>query len=195
MPVHLLPSLFISLFAVGYTPGPANIFALSCAMTHGRRNAMKAWAGLLCGFCVAALLAALAVHLVGLAIGPYISLVKYLGAAYILYLAWKTYKASITDRGDVGCSFWDGFMVQLTNAKMILFDLTVYSTFVLPYSERFIDLLPVSALLLIAGPGANLLWLMAGSVLRPFVTKNQRTVDILMAAALVACSLMILLRN
>lgn len=195
MPIHLLPSLLISLFAVGYTPGPANIFALSCAMAHGRRNAMKAWVGLLCGFCVAALLAAAAVHLVGMAIGPYISLVKYLGAAYILYLAWKTYKASITDRSDVGCTFWDGFMVQLTNAKMILFDLTVYSTFVLPYSEKFIDQLPVAALLLIAGPGANLLWLVAGSVLRPFVAKNQRTVDVVMALALVACALMILLRS
>ncbi len=195
MPINLLPSLLISLFAVGYTPGPANIFALSCAMTHGRKNAMKAWGGLLCGFCVAALLAAFAVHIVGMAIGPYVSLVKYLGAAYILYLAWKTYKASIADRKDVSCSFWDGFMVQLTNAKMILFDLTVYSTFVLPYSERFIDLLPVAALLLIAGPGANLLWLVAGSALKPLVTKNQRTVDVTMALALVACAAMILLRS
>lgn len=195
MPINLLPSLLISLFAVGYTPGPANIFALSCAMTHGRKKAMKAWLGLLCGFCVAALIAAVAVHLVGMAIGPYISFVKYLGAAYILYLAWKTYKASITDRKDVSCSFWDGFMVQLTNAKMILFDLTVYSTFVLPYSDRFIDLLPVAALLLIAGPGANLLWLVAGSALKPLVTKNQRTVDVTMALALVACAAMILLRS
>lgn len=195
MPINLLPSLLISLFAVGYTPGPANIFALSCAMTHGRKKAMKAWLGLLCGFSVAALIAAVAVHLVGMAIGPYISFVKYLGAAYILYLAWKTYKASITDRKDVSCSFWDGFMVQLTNAKMILFDLTVYSTFVLPYSDRFIDLLPVAALLLIAGPGANLLWLVAGSALKPLVTKNQRTVDVTMALALVACAAMILLRS
>lgn len=195
MPINLLPSLLISLFAVGYTPGPANIFALSCAMTHGRKKAMKAWLGLLCGFSVAALIAAVAVHLVGMAIGPYISFVKYLGAAYILYLAWKTYKASITDRKNVSCSFWDGFMVQLTNAKMILFDLTVYSTFVLPYSDRFIDLLPVAALLLIAGPGANLLWLVAGSALKPLVTKNQRMVDVTMALALVACAAMILLRS
>lgn len=195
MPINLLPSLLISLFAVGYTPGPANIFALSCAMTHGRKKAMNAWLGLLCGFSVAALIAAVAVHLVGMAIGPYISFVKYLGAAYILYLAWKTYKASITDRKDVSCSFWDGFMVQLTNAKMVLFDLTVYSTFVLPYSDRFIDLLPVAALLLIAGPGANLLWLVAGSALKPLVTKNQRTVDVTMALALVACAAMILLRS
>lgn len=195
MPINLLPSLLISLFAVGYTPGPANIFALSCAMTHGRKKAMKAWLGLLCGFSVVALIAAVAVHLVGMAIGPYISFVKYLGAAYILYLAWKTYKASITDRKDVSCSFWDGYMVQLTNAKMVLFDLTVYSTFVLPYSDRFIDLLPVAALLLIAGPGANLLWLVAGSALKPLVTKNQRTVDVTMALALVACAAMILLRS
>ena len=57
--------------------------------------------------------------------------------------------------------------MQMTNAKIILFDLTVYSSFVLPYSSRFIDLLPVAALLLIAGPGANMVWLLAGNLLRP----------------------------
>lgn len=194
MPINLLPSLLLSILAVGYTPGPANIYALSCALTHGRRKAMTAWMGLLCGFCIAVLIAAAMAHFAGMAMGGYTTWLKYIGAAYILYLAWKTFKASISDRQGVPCSFRDGIVVQLTNAKMILFDLTAFSSFVLPYSGRFVDLLPVAALLLIAGPGGNLVWLLAGSVLRPMVEKHQKAVDVVMALALVACAAMIALR-
>lgn len=194
MPISLLPSLLLSILAVGYTPGPANIYSLSCALTHGRRKALKAWTGLLCGFCIAVIIAAAAAHFAGTALGEYVHWLKYIGAAYILYLAWKTFKASISTTQEVPCSFIQGMTVQLTNAKMILFDLTVFSSFVLPYSERFIDLLPVAALLLIAGPGGNLVWLLAGSVLRPMVEKHQRAVDIVMALALAACAAMIALR-
>ena len=82
--------------------------------------------------------------------------------------------------------------MQLTNAKIILFDLSCYSAFVLPYSQRFIDLLPVTALLILAGPAANMVWLLAGGTLRPFVAKHQKPVSIIMAVALVACAVMML---
>lgn len=192
MPFHLLPSLLLSLFAVGYAPGPANIYALSCSLVYGRRKSMVAWAGLLCGFITASLIAAVAAHFAGMAMKEYVPYIKYIGAAYILYLAWKTSRASISREGNMPCTFKDGFFVQLTNAKMILFDLTVYSTFVLPYSEKFVDLLPVAALLLIAGPGSNLAWLLAGSILSRFVARHQRAFDVGIAVALVACAAMIL---
>ena len=44
----------------------------------------------------------------------------------------------------------------LTNAKMLLFELTVFSTFVLPYSSRLVDLSEAAAWLTLAGPGGNL---------------------------------------
>jgi cysteine/O-acetylserine efflux protein len=66
--------------------------------------------------------------------------------------------------------------VQLTNAKIILFDFMVYSVYVLPYSTRLSDLFVAAALLLIAGPGANLVWLLAGAGLSNFLTDYRRQV-------------------
>ena len=83
-------------------------------------------------------------------------------------------------------------VVQLTNAKMLLFDLTVFSTFVLPYTDDLKSLLEVSAWLLIAGPGGNLLWLLAGAYLRRFFEHHQRQVDTVSALALILCALYIL---
>ena len=192
MPLEQLPALLLAILAVGYTPGPANIYAMSCSLRYGWRASMRMWCGLLCGFLTAALLAAAAAHLAGVAFKEYVPYLRYLAAAYIIYLAWKTYRAGISPEGDVTPTFSSGFIVQLTNAKIILFDLSCYSAFVLPYSLRFIDLLPVVALLMLAGPGANLVWLLAGGAIKPLVSRYSRTVSFVMAAALVICAVMML---
>lgn len=193
MPFNLLPSLLLTLFAVGYTPGPANIYALTCILNYGREKALKAWFGLISGFSVAVFTAAIAAHLAGMALGEYAIWIKYVGVAYIFYLAWKTFKASISEKESVPCSFMNGFLVAVTNAKMIVFDLTIFSSFVLPYSNRFIDLLPVVGLLYFAGPCANMVWMLAGSVLKPFVAQHQKTVDIVMAIALLVSAMMVII--
>lgn len=190
MPLEQLPALLIAILAVGYTPGPANIYAMSCSLRYGCRASMRMWCGLLCGFLTAALLAAAAAHLAGMAFREYVPYLRYLAAVYIIYLAWKTYRAGISSEGDTQPTFASGFVVQLTNAKIILFDLSCYSAFVLPYSQRFLDLLPVTALLILAGPGANLVWLLAGGAIKPFVYRYAKTVSAVMAVALLLCAVM-----
>lgn len=190
MPIEQLPALLLAILAVGYTPGPANIYAMSCSLRYGCRASMRMWCGLLCGFLTAALLAAAAAHLAGMAFREYVPYLRYLAAAYIIYLAWKTYRAGISSEGDTQPTFASGFVVQLTNAKIILFDLSCYSAFVLPYSQRFLDLLPVTALLILAGPGANLVWLLAGGAIKPFVYRYAKTVSAVMAVALLLCAVM-----
>lgn len=187
-----LSALLLSILAVGYTPGPANIYAMSCSVRYGVRPAMKMWLGLLCGFSCAALLSAVVLHFAEMALGAYIPYLRYAAVAYILYLAWKTYRSGIPDGKDSRPTFLSGFIVQLTNAKMILFCLSCYSIFVLPHSDRFVDLLPVTALLLLAGPGANLVWLLLGSALRPLVARHLRLVSAIMAILLALCAVAML---
>ena len=40
MPISLLPTLLMAILVVGYTPGPANIYALSMSIRHGKRRAL-----------------------------------------------------------------------------------------------------------------------------------------------------------
>lgn len=195
MPIELLPSLLLTILAVGYAPGPANIYALSCALRRGRRKALNAWLGLVLGFITTALVSALLVHYVGLALGKYVSYIKYIGAAYLLYLAWKTMHSSLTAEEEhenkMGVSFSTGYLIQLCNAKNILFQLTTYSTFVLPYSSDFHDMLPVAALMLLGGPLSNFTWMALGFALKPYVIRHEKAVNIVMTLALVGCAAMI----
>ncbi len=192
MPLELLPALLISILLVGYSPGPANLFAFAMVLRHGRRAALRMWCGLLVGFIFAATLCVLAMHTFGVAFSGYVKYLKYVGAAYIFWLAVRMYKSRGKARkGRRACTFWSGFIVQATNAKIILYELTVYATFVLPYSERLVDLFAVAALLILAGPGANLTWLLAGSFLRHFFVRYEHAADLVMSILLGACAIWI----
>lgn len=195
MPITLLPSLLFAIIVVGYSPGPANLYSLACCLKYGRRKALKMWRGLLTGFSMAACIMVLLTHFLGELMGDYVSYLKYLGALYILWLAWKMWRDSgQTDTEAKDCSFRSGLIVQLTNAKMLLFELTAFSVYVLPYSNKLIDLFIVAILLLIAGPGANLAWLYAGAYLRRFFSRYRKQVDIVMAMLLALCSVYIVLQ-
>lgn len=194
MPLSLLPALLLQILVVGYTPGPANIYSLAMAIRYGRARSMRMWFGLLTGASLAVLAMALLTHLIGEALGSYVIYLKYLGAAYLVYLAygmWRDRAQTSEDKRE--CTFLNGMVVQLTNAKILLFELSVYSSFVLPYSARFADLLPVAALLLIAGPGANFVWLLLGSSLSHIFERYHRTVNTLSALALLLCAVYIVL--
>ncbi len=194
MPENLLPALLLQILVVGYTPGPANIYSLTMAVRYGRSRSMRMWTGLLAGAAIAVLVMAVLTHFIGEALGSYVICLKYLGAAYIVYLAYKMWKNSTDGENEGrGCSFMNGMVVQLTNAKILLFELSVYSTFVLPYSSEIKDLLPVSALLLIAGPGANLVWILVGSSLSHIFERYHRQVNIVSAVALLFCAVYIVL--
>lgn len=194
MPLTLLPSLLLAIFAVGYSPGPANLYSLACCLKFGRRKALKMWRGLLTGFSIAVIIMAVLTHLLGEVMGDYVIYLKYLGAAYILWLAWKMWRFSGQNNAEAQeCSFTSGLIVQLTNAKMLLFDLTAFSVYVMPYSNKLSDLLVVAALLLLAGPGANLAWLYAGAYLRRFFAKHQKKVDVVMSVLLALCAIYIII--
>lgn len=194
MPLTLLPSLLLAIFAVGYSPGPANLYSLACCLKFGRRKALKMWRGLLAGFSIAVIIMAVLTHLLGEVMGDYVIYLKYLGAAYILWLAWKMWRFSGQNNAEAqDCSFSSGLIVQLTNAKMLLFDLTAFSVYVMPYSNKLSDLLVVAALLLLAGPGANLAWLYAGAYLRRFFAKHQKKVDVVMSVLLALCAIYIII--
>ena len=194
MPLSLLPSLLLAILLVGFTPGPANLFSLHCSMKNGTRKAMTMWFGLLTGFTIAALIGAMITHLVGAMMDRYVVWLKYIGCAYILYLAWQIYRSTgEVKESDPICTFLSGMIVQLTNAKIILFDLMAYTTFVLPYSNRLSDLLVVTALLEIAGPGANLVYLFAGAKLHDFYNRYPKRTNTVMATLLATCAVYILI--
>ncbi len=190
MPLSLLPSFLLYCYVGAITPGPANLCSLSTALRYGRGLALRQWRGLFVGFSVISMAAVAVTFLLGTLLNPYVGYLSWLGAAYLLWMAWHTFRSSSGPEGQEAAqpSFLTGLLVQLTNVKIMVFCLMALASYVLPYNRSFWALLAVGLFLPFTGPVANLAWLFAGAALQKLFANHRRAVDAVMAAALALCA-------
>lgn len=190
MPVSLVPSFLIYCFVGGITPGPANLCSLGAALRYGRGPALRQWRGLFVGFFIDSMGAVLLTWLLGAALNDYVGMLSWVGAAYLLWLAWHMLRSGSVDpdHDPAVPSFRNGVFVQLTNVKVMLSCITALSGYVLPYNSSIWALLPVGLFLPFTGPMCNLVWLFAGASLQKLFADHRRTVDIVMALSLALCA-------
>ena len=94
MPISLIPSFLIYCFVGAITPGPANLCSLSAALRYGRQEALRQWRGIFVGFSIVSLASVLITWLVGTALSRYVGMLSWVGAAYILWMAWHMLRSS-----------------------------------------------------------------------------------------------------
>lgn len=193
MPEVLIPTFILYSFVSAITPGPANLCSLAAAMTYGRQRALLQWRGIFLGFGLVAVAASLVVWFFGLALHTYLSIMRYIGAAYIFWLAWNILHSSMSAAAaKPRCNFYTGIMVQVANPKTLLYCFTTLSTYGLPYAGSYPDLLKLALLLPFTGPMGNLVWLLAGASLKKFFQKHHKPLNIAMSLALAYCAVNIL---
>ena len=190
MPVSLIPSFLIYCFVGGITPGPANLCSLGAALRYGRGPALRQWRGLFCGFFLDAMGAVALTWLLGTALDEYVGMLSWVGAAYLLWMAWHMVRSGGVgqDKDPAAPSFLTGLLVNLTNVKVIIFCITALAGYVLPYNPSLWALLPVGIFLPFTGPVCNLVWLFAGASLQKLFASHRRTVDLVMALSLALCA-------
>ena len=190
MPVSLLPSFLLYCYVGAITPGPANLCSLSAALRYGSKAALKQWRGIFVGYAIVSLSSAVVTWLLGAALNEYVGLLSWVGAAYILYLAWHMLRSAglQIDNDPAAPCFRTGVLVQLTNVKIMIYCLTAMSGYVLPYSRDFRHLLAVGLFLPFTGPVCNLLWLFAGASLQKLFSNHRKAVDVIMAVSLAVCA-------
>ena len=124
------------------SPGPDNLFVLVQSATGGRRAGFAVVAGLMLGVMVHTLAVALGLAAVFAASATAFTVLKLLGAAYLLYLAWGAWRApAMLVASDAGAPAhpppWPrlmarGVVMNLTNPKVVLFFLALLPQFVQP---------------------------------------------------------------
>ena len=133
---------FLGVMAVmAVTPGPANLFAIAIGAERGKRAALVAVAGMNSATLVWFGVAALGLGAAVLAFPRVFHLIAYAGAAYMAWLGLKSLLAArIETMGELrpasiqpGAHAWrDGFAVQISNPKAILFFTAVLPPFLDP---------------------------------------------------------------
>lgn len=190
MPNSMIPSFLMYCYIAGITPGPANLCSLSAALRYGRGPALRQWRGLFTGFFTVSMGSVLITYCLGTVLNQYVGILSWIGAAYILWMAWHMLHADAV-KADQDVSrpcFRTGLFVQLTNVKIMVFCMTALASFVLPYTDSLWSLLAVGLFLPFTGPVANLVWLFAGASLQKLFADHRRGVDMVMAASLALCA-------
>lgn len=162
---QLLAFLAASL-ALNLTPGADMTYVIARSATQGRAAGLVAGLGISAGGVVHTLLAAIGVSALLQHSETAFLTVKYAGAAYLLYLAWKAIRAGdaamATDRplGRTGLwrVFGEGMLTNLLNPKVALFILAFLPQFVDPSrGNAAIQILVLGALFNIGGTAINAL--------------------------------------
>ena len=174
-----------------FTPGPNNIMAMSNASRYGFKKSIRFNAGVFFGFFIIMVLSSfLSITLYNIipSIKP---LMTFIGASYILWLAWKIYKSKphLEDENKATSSFTAGIMLQFVNVKVIIYCITIVSTFIAPYYNSVFALSMFSLFLASVSFMSTCSWAAFGAIFQKFLFKNQRIVNIIMALLLVYTAL------
>mgnify|MGYP005834978265 FL=1 len=193
MPLSVLIEMTISAILTVWSPGPNNILLLSTASKYGVSGNLRFMTGIWSGSLTLMCLSGLFCSTLGTVIPGIQPVMKYLGAAYILYLAWQTWKRRPpSDQVQEKKPTWlIGFVLQLVNVKIIIYGLTMFSAYILPYESRIYMLFFFAVYLMILGALGNLIWAFAGNMLKRFYTSHYKLMNAVMALLLVWCSLRI----
>ena len=172
------------------TPGPNNIMSMSNGNRRGFVGALPFNLGIWAGFSVVMILCTAFCSLLSAWI-PKIKLpMLILGAGYMLYLAWETFRSSDDiEENHSRDGFLSGLLLQFINPKIYIYCLMSMEAYILPYyNGRPLLLLLFALLLAFIGFIFTLLWSAFGSIFKWLFSQHARLVNTVMALLLVYCA-------
>ena len=180
-----LPLLSFVLIST-FTPGPANLSSSSLAALYGFRRTLAYQSGLTVGVLVMMLAGGLLSA--GLLSGfPMLEpVLRWAGAAYILYLAYGLLRATYASAGRASAplGFWRGLLLNLSNP---FYALTLFSSFLASLVGRGLELMVAAGVLAMVSACASAVWAIFGAQVNRRLSKTRaaRWVNLGLAALLV----------
>lgn len=182
-------------FTTAFTPGPNNILSMTNASRRGFKGAMPFNFGILTGFTIIQLLSMVFCSVLESWIPKIKMPMLIIGAVYMLYLAWGTFRSS-DDLGEHEGKdgYWTALALQFINPKLYLYCIMSMEAYVIPdYQGRWGMLTLFALLLSLIGFLATLAWTAFGSAFRRLFTTHAKVVNTIMALLLVYCAILLFL--
>ena len=140
MDFQLVLQFVLATLTLAFMPGPDNIYVLSESIAKGPRQGIAITTGLMSGVIIHTSLVATGLSLIVFQHQWTFDLLKYLGAAYLLYLAWDAWKETPIKVQTIEQHTPDppmamirrGFLMNVLNPKVSLFFIVFLPQFVSP---------------------------------------------------------------
>ncbi|BAQ75934.1 LysE family translocator [Pseudomonas sp. TKO26] len=178
--MSLSPDLLLAfaLFALvtSITPGPNNTMLLASGLNFGFNRSIPHILGISCGFFVLVLAVGLGLGAVFEAYPVLYRVLRYVGAAYLLYLAWNIARSGPMNDDQRGqgqpLGYWGAAAFQWVNPKAWVMAVGAISTYT-PLQGYFTNVLVIAAVFALINAPTVSLWAACGSLLRN-VLRNPR---------------------
>lgn len=139
MQIELIFSFLLASVLLTFMPGPDNIFVLTESITKGQKNGIAISIGLCLGVLIHTLAAATGLSIVIQKSALAFSIIKYLGAAYLFYLAYQStrekpmevsFGKKVKEEFKVVPLIRKGFLMNVLNPKVSLFFIAFLPQFI-----------------------------------------------------------------
>lgn len=136
MPLDVnLPLVLLAALVAVSSPGPATLALAGTSMTHGRASGLALASGITTGSLMWSIAAALGLGAIMLANAWVFEVIRFLGAAYLMFLAYKAAKSALSGKelatrslgGGKRSLYAKGLALHLTNPKAVLFFGSLFS--------------------------------------------------------------------
>ena len=190
MSQSLLLAFIVFAVVMFFTPGPNNIMVLSSGLTYGFRRTLPHIAGIVIGFAFMVAAVGLGFGAIFIAYPVLQTILKYAGAAYLIYLAIAIAFSGPPQPGEARrrpMTFWGAAVFQWVNVKgwvMVIGTITAYAAIAnFPW-----NILIQTVISLAMGAVSTVVWALFGTALRPVLTSRTavRAFNVVMALLLLA---------
>lgn len=177
-------------FITAATPGPNNIMSMSNGGRLGFRGALPFNFGIWAGFSAIMLLCTAFCTTLTNLIPAVKTPMLIAGAAYMLHLAWGTYRScGVIEENNSRSGFYAGMLLQFINPKIYIYGIMSMQAYILPfYAGEPLTLALFALLLAFIGFAFTLCWSAFGSAFRVIFSHHTQTVNTIMALLLVYCA-------
>lgn len=188
----MVPSSELLLFAgaallMVLTPGPNMIYLISRSICQGRRAGVVSLLGVVSGFLVHMLAAAVGLTALFMAIPLAYEVLKWAGAMYLLYLAWQAVKPDARSPFEPRALpvdpcrrlFFMGFLTNVLNPKIAIFYLSIFPQFVTPArGSVFVQSLQLGFTQIVVSFSVNLCIVLSAARIAAWFARSPRWLDV-----------------
>lgn len=185
---YVMGNFFIYSVINAFTPGPGNILALNTVTNYGYKKGRPLFWGIFAGYYVVQMICAIFVFGVSTFLPDVLGIIKYIGAAYILWLAVHiAISRPDTDSVEKSASFLKGFLLQFVNVKIYLFGITALTGYITDFSASLWVLILFEFIIATIGTVATLTWVGMGVLIQKVYQQHYRVINVILALILLEC--------